>query len=74
MPVVDPIFRVQGEEDLNMKDDNNVDLNAPENHERRRTMKKLAVGVGALAGMSSLPEKWTKPIVESIVLGCRNFV
>lgn len=31
-------------------------------------MKKLAVGVGALAGYSSLPEKWVSPIIEGIVL------
>ena len=44
------------------------DGNAPESRERRTTIKKIAVGVGALAGISSLPEKWTRPIVEGIVL------
>ncbi len=42
--------------------------NAPENQERRKTIKKLAVGVGALAGYSVLPAQWIKPIVGQIVL------
>jgi len=44
------------------------DGNAPESRERRTTIKKIAVGVGALAGISSLPEQWTRPVVEGIVL------
>ena len=51
-----------------MKSRNDSDLNAPESRERRTAMKKIAVGAGALAGISSLPDKWTKPIVGSIVL------
>ncbi|MCP4365833.1 MAG: hypothetical protein GY800_11130 [Planctomycetes bacterium] len=51
-----------------MKNKNGVELNAPKNRERRTTIKKIAVGVGALAGISALPEKWTRPVVESIVL------
>ena len=51
-----------------MKSGNDRDLNAPESRERRATMKKIAVGAGALAGINSLPEKWIKPVVGSIVL------
>lgn len=40
----------------------------PESQERRQAMKKIAVGVGVLAGYSVLPEKWTRPIVGQIVL------
>jgi hypothetical protein len=35
---------------------------------RRKAMCKIAVGVGALAGYSMLPEQWTKPIIDQIVL------
>ncbi|WP_446011800.1 hypothetical protein [Candidatus Electrothrix sp.] len=31
-------------------------------------MKTLAVGVGALAGSSVLPDKWVKPVIQGIVL------
>ncbi len=42
--------------------------NVPESQERRTAMKKIAVGVGVLAGYSVLPEKWTQPIVGQIAL------
>jgi len=42
--------------------------NAPKNQDRRKAIKKMAVGVGVLAGCSVLPEKWTRPIVGQIVL------
>lgn len=42
--------------------------NVPESQERRTAMKKIAVGVGVLAGYSVLPEKWTQPIVGQISL------
>lgn len=51
-----------------MKSKNDRERNVPESRERRTAMKKIAVGVGALAGISALPDKWTTPIVESIVL------
>jgi hypothetical protein len=35
---------------------------------RRKAIKKIAVGVGVVAGCSVLPEKWTKPIIGQIVL------
>ena len=40
----------------------------PANQSRRKAIKKIAVGVGALAGYSVLPEKWTRPIIGQIVL------
>ncbi|MCI5221348.1 MAG: hypothetical protein D3924_01355 [Candidatus Electrothrix sp. AR4] len=42
--------------------------NAPNSQSRRKAIKKLAVGVGALAGYSALPEKWMAPHIESIIL------
>lgn len=42
--------------------------NVPESQERRTAIKKIAVGVGVLAGYSVLPEKWTQPIVGQIAL------
>lgn len=45
-----------------------VQPSGPENKERRTAMKKIAVGVGALATIGALPEKWTQPIVSQIVL------
>lgn len=38
--------------------------NTPENNERRKVLKKLALGTAAIAGCSVLPGKWTSPIVE----------
>ena len=42
--------------------------NAPTSGDRRKAIKKIAVGVGVLAGYSVLPEKWIPPIVGRIVL------
>lgn len=35
---------------------------------RRRAMRKIAVGVGALAGLSVLPEQWTRPLIGRITI------
>jgi hypothetical protein len=46
-----------------------MDLNEmPNNQSRRKALKKIAVGVGALTGYSVLPQKWTQPIIDNIVL------
>ena len=42
------------------------DTNAPEG--RRRLLKALAVGGGAVVVGASLPAAWTKPVIESVVL------
>ncbi|XCN73191.1 MAG: hypothetical protein Q3M24_00050 [Candidatus Electrothrix aestuarii] len=42
--------------------------NAPASPLRRKTIKTLAYGVGALAGSTVLPDKWVKPVIEGIVL------
>lgn len=41
---------------------------APESHERRKAIKKITVGVGAVVGCSVLPEKWISPVVSQIAL------
>jgi len=38
------------------------------NQARRKAIKKIAVGVGVVAGYSALPEKWTKPVVGQMIL------
>ena len=35
---------------------------------RRRILKTLLAGGGVIAGAKALPEKWAKPVVESVVL------
>lgn len=35
---------------------------------RRSAIRKISVGVGALTAISVLPEQWTRPIIEQIVL------
>ncbi|MCI5126472.1 MAG: hypothetical protein D3925_18840, partial [Candidatus Electrothrix sp. AR5] len=50
------------------KQDKNMLQDLPDNQARRKTIKKLVIGAGALAGYSMLPEKWTKPVVEQIIL------
>ncbi|MCI5164934.1 MAG: twin-arginine translocation signal domain-containing protein [Candidatus Electrothrix sp. GM3_4] len=42
--------------------------NVPDSPHRRKALKTLAVGVGALAGSTVLPEKWVTPIIQGIVL------
>lgn len=38
--------------------------NAPENNDRRKVLKKLAIGSAAVAGCSVLPKEWISPVVE----------
>ncbi len=38
------------------------------NTERRKALKNIAVGVGALAGISMLPERWSRPIIGQITI------
>jgi hypothetical protein len=42
--------------------------NAPDSPQRRKTIKKLALGVGALAGSTVLPEEWITPVVRGFAL------
>lgn len=46
----------------------NCQKNTIENQDRRAAVKKIAAGVGVLAGCSVLPEKWTKPVIGGINL------
>jgi hypothetical protein len=41
---------------------------SPQNTSRRAVLKKMTVGAGALAGLTALPNRWTRPITELIVL------
>lgn len=34
---------------------------------RRAALRKLASGLGLIAGGSMLPERWTKPVIEWVV-------
>ena len=45
-----------------------ADTAGPVNTERRKIIRKLAVGTAALAGCSVLPEKWTIPVLEFAAL------
>lgn len=36
--------------------------------EKRRTLKALLYGAGAVAGAQAIPEKWTKPAISSVIL------
>jgi hypothetical protein len=36
------------------------------NEGRRRLLKALAVGGGAIAAAEALPEKWTKPVIDQV--------
>lgn len=38
------------------------------NHDRRKTIKKIAAGLGLLTASSVLPEKWIKPLIGQTVL------
>ncbi len=39
-----------------------------ENKGRRKAIKKIAAGVGAVATYNVLPKQWTRPIVDQIVM------
>ena len=41
--------------------------NEAESTERRRAMRRLLVGGGLVAG-AQLPEKWTKPVMDVVIL------
>ncbi len=47
-----------------MTTNHNAEKSAPDNNERRKILKKLAIGTAAVAGCSVLPSKWTSPVVE----------
>ncbi len=47
-----------------MTTNHDSEKSAPDNNDRRKVLKKLAVGTVAVAGCSVLPTKWTSPIVE----------
>ncbi len=38
------------------------------NRDRRRSLKKIALGGGMVASMAALPSKWIKPIVDKVIL------
>ncbi len=40
----------------------------PKSSERRKAIKKISIGIGAIAGISALPEKWTRPVIGQIIL------
>jgi len=46
----------------------NSGANMPDSQGRRRAMKKIAAGVGVLAGCSVIPEQWVRPVVGQISL------
>ncbi len=39
-----------------------------QSEERRRAVKKIIGGMGVIAGMHALPDKWTRPLVDAVVL------
>lgn len=43
-------------------------VGTPIDQGRRSAMHKIAISVGVLAGISMLPEQWTRPIIGQIVL------
>ncbi len=47
-----------------MTTNHDSEKSAPDNNDRRKVLKKLAVGTVAVAGCSVLPTKWTSPVVE----------
>lgn len=38
------------------------------NKGRRKAIRQIALGVGTLAGVSILPETWTRPIIGQIII------
>lgn len=40
----------------------------PLSQTRRSVLKKMLVGTGVASGAAALPEKWTKPFIEAVIL------
>ncbi len=47
-----------------MTTNHDSEKSAPDNNDRRKVLKQLAVGTVAVAGCSILPTRWTSPVVE----------
>jgi len=41
---------------------------AEQTESRRKALQKILIGGGVIAGASFLPDKWVKPVVESITV------
>lgn len=44
------------------------DQNDKQRKSKRKTLKAILGGTGAVAGASALPDKWGKPIISSVIL------
>ena len=53
---------------MDEKKDTKVESALEVDHGRRSAMRKIAISAGVLAGISVLPERWTRPIIGQIVL------
>ncbi|MCI5130971.1 MAG: hypothetical protein D3904_05470 [Candidatus Electrothrix sp. EH2] len=51
-----------------MKEENRNNTNGPSSPLRRKTLKTLAAGVGALAGSTVMPDRWITPVIQGIAL------
>lgn len=51
-------------------DDKDTSANqaATDSSDRRAALKKLLIGAGVMTGAHVLPEEWTKPVINSIVV------
>lgn len=55
--------------DKNLKThDTEPSSDALELERRRKTMRRILAGGGLIAGSQALPEKWAKPVIDSVIL------
>lgn len=50
------------------KNDTSATPGNTDSSDRRAALKKLLIGAGVVTGAHVLPEEWTKPVVNSIVV------
>lgn len=48
--------------------DNTEKPNKSDQAERRKTVRRMLVGGGIITAGSQLPSKWTKPVVETVLM------
>lgn len=55
-------------QDLQPRNNTEPSENASSSHNRRAALKKIAIGAGIVAGAAALPGKWTKPMVDKVLV------
>lgn len=53
---------------LSNREDLQLLENTSPSHSRRAVLKKIVAGTGIAATVAALPEKWTQPVVDKVLV------